>query len=107
MISRVITYPSTVEKSSNTTVVIIDASVQDVAEITAFCQSSNKEYDIYLYKHDLDDVQWLSIIAQLSDVVLVNQQTKVTIENVDQIALFGLAQQLNTPLAYFQQVDNA
>lgn len=106
MNSQVITHPSTVKKSSNTTVVIIDADVQDVAEITAFCQTSNKEYDIYLYKYDLDDPQWLHTISSDSDAILINQYSSLVIENTSQLKKFGDDQQLNTPLAYFQQVDN-
>jgi hypothetical protein len=106
MNSRIITYPSTVEKQSNLTVVLIDASVEEVENITMFCQVSNQNYDIYLYKKDLNDLQWLDAILRLADCTLISQNSTVTIDNVDQISKFGLDQQLNTPLAYFQQVDN-
>jgi hypothetical protein len=105
-ISRVITYPSTVEKQSNTTVVLIDASVEEVENIARFCQVSNQNYDVYLYKQDLNDLQWLDTIIQLADHTLISQSSLVTVDNVDQISKFGIEQQLNTPLAYFQQVDN-
>jgi hypothetical protein len=106
MNSRIITHPSTVEKQSNHTVVLIDATVEEVENITMFCQISDQNYDIYLYKQDLDDLQWLDAIVQQADYTLISQSSLVTVANVVQISKFGLDQQLNTPLAYFQQVDN-
>lgn len=106
MNSQVITYPSTVKKQSNITLVIIDPDVKDVAEMTAFCQTSNKEYDLYLYRHDLDDLQWLSSVAESADAVLVNETSNLTLENLTTSLKFGSNQQINTPLTYLQQVDN-
>jgi hypothetical protein len=106
MNSRIITHPSTVEKQTNFTVVLIDASVEEVENITLFCQVSRQNYDIYLYKQDLNNLQWLDAILQLADHILISQNSLVTVNNVNQISKFGLDQQLNTPLAYFQQVDN-
>ena len=105
-ISRIVTHPSTVEKQSNLTVVLIDASIEEVENVTLFCQVSRQNYDIYLYKQDLNDLQWLGAIVQLADHTLISQNSLVTVDNVNQISKFGLDQQLNTPLAYFQQVDN-
>jgi hypothetical protein len=106
MNSRIITHPSTVEKQTNPTVVIIDASVEEVENITMFCQVSRQDYDIYLYVQDIEDLQWLDTIIQSADYVLISQRSLLTIDSTDQISKFGVGQQLNTPLAYFQQVDN-
>lgn len=105
--SRFITYPSTVEKESNTTIVLVDADMDDIASIGSFCQTSHKNYDIYLYKHDLDDLQWLSLVSNLADKVLLNEQSKVTILNLAQLSKFGSQQEINTPLEYLQQIDNS
>jgi hypothetical protein len=105
MNSRIITHPSTVEKRTNFTVVLIDAGIEEVENITLFCQVSRQNYDIYLYKQDLNDLQWLDTIVQLADHTLINQTSSVIAET-NQISKFGVDQQLNTPLAYFQQVDN-
>jgi hypothetical protein len=106
MNSRIITHPSIVEKQSNFTVVLIDATVEEVENITMFCQVSDQDYDIYLYKQDLNDLQWLDTIVRLADHTLINQTSSVAVAETNQISKFGLDQQLNTPLAYFQQVDN-
>ena len=106
MNSRIITHPSTVEKQSNHTVIIIDPTVEEVENVTLFCQVSQHEYDIYLYRQELGDLPWLSAIVEKADHTLISQSSAVTITNINQISKFGLDQQLNTPLAYFQQVDN-
>jgi hypothetical protein len=106
MNSRIITHPSTVEKQSNHTVIIIDPAVEEVENITMFCQVSNRDYDIYLYRQELGDLLWLSAIVEKADHTLINQTSLVTLANINQISKFGLDQQLNTPLAYFQQIDN-
>lgn len=105
MNSRIITYPSIVEKESNNTVILIDASVDDVENVSLFCQVSNKDHDIYLYKQDLGDLIWLSSITNSADCVLIAEDSKVSIDNVSQIHQYGKNQRLNTPLAYFQEVD--
>jgi hypothetical protein len=105
MNSRIITYPSIVEKQSNNTVVLIDASVDDVENISLFCQVSNKDHDIYLYKQDVNDLIWLSSITNAADCVLIAEDSTVLIDNVGQIQQYGKNQRLNTPLAYFQEVD--
>jgi hypothetical protein len=86
-------------------VVVIDATVEEVENIVLFCQSSNKEYDIYLYSNDIDDLQWLNLAVSTANYTLISQTSSVTIDNTSQISQFGPEQQLNTPLAYFQQVD--
>jgi hypothetical protein len=105
MNSRFITYPSTVEKQSNNTVVLIDATEYEVEQIGRFCQISDKDHDIYLYKQDVDDLTWLSDITTNADCILVSEDSKVIIESVSQIHQYGKNQRLNTPLAYFQEVD--
>jgi hypothetical protein len=105
-LSRFITFPSVEEKSDNHTVVVIDADNNDIENIGLFCKVSNKNYDIYLYKQDLVDLDWLTSIITNADCVLIAKDSNVEIVNASQISKFGLDQQLNTPLAYFQQVDN-
>jgi hypothetical protein len=106
MNSRIITYPSTVEKQSNNTVVLVDATVDEVELVGLFCQASNKDHDIYLYKQDVDDLTWLHTITDGADCVLIAEDSVLTVDNAGQIIQYGSKQKLNTPLAYFQQIDN-
>lgn len=105
MNSRFITYPSTVEKQSNNTVVLVDATVDEVENVGLFCQASRKDHDIYLYKQDVDDLSWLHTVAGDADCVLIAEHSVLTVDSVGQIIQYGSTQRLNTPLAYFQEVD--
>jgi hypothetical protein len=102
--SRIITYPSVVEPTPNT-IVVVDATVAEVENLVLFCQSCDEDYDIYLYSDDVDDLQWLNSVVSSATHTLVSQTSSVTINNSDQISYFGSDQKLNTPLAYFKQVD--
>jgi hypothetical protein len=81
--SRFITYPSIEPKSSNShTVLIIDADNEDVINIGMFCKASTKNYDIYLYKQDIDDPNWLSNINASLDCTLIKDTTNVQVNNL-------------------------
>lgn len=103
--SRFITHPDTVYPDGNHSVVLVDASTDDIENIGYFCKVSNKNYDIYLYRGDLGDLQWLSAITNLADQVLVNETSLVTITPPERLTKFGSSQQLEDPLAYFQNFD--
>lgn len=101
--SRFITYPSLVDKSSNHTVVIIDASEEDIEDIGLFCKLSDKNYDIYLYRGDLNDLEWLSYISDRADSMLLKDDSKVTTTAKHQ--KFGQSSEQTSPLEYFQKYD--
>lgn len=98
--SRFITYPSTVAKSNNHTVVLVDADVNDVEDIGFFCKTSNKDYDIYLYKSDVDDLQWLGHVSQLADHVLISDASTIKSPSTNS-SVYGKTEELNNPLDYF------
>lgn len=103
--SRVITYPSTVDKSNNHTVLLIDANEGEIENIVLFCKVSNQNYDIYLYRNEIDDLHWLSHISQNIDHTLISSTSKITAPGDPTI--FGAGQTLLSPLEYFQQYDDA
>lgn len=105
MNSRFITHPSIVEKQSNNTIVLVDATVDEVENVGLFCQVSRKDHDIYLYKQDVDDLSWLHTIAANADCILIAEHSVLTVDSTGQIIQYGPTQKLNTPLAYFQEVD--
>jgi hypothetical protein len=98
--SRFITYPSTVEKSNNHTVVLVDADVNDIEDIGLFCKVSNKDYDIYLYKADVDDLQWLGHISQLADHILISDASTIQSPS-NNLSVYGKTCDLTNPLDYF------
>lgn len=90
--SRFITYPSVEPKSPNShTVLIIDADTDDIINIGMFCKVSTKNYDVYLYKQDIDDPNWLSDINASLDCTLVKDTNNLQVNNL---------------LDYFQNFDS-
>lgn len=105
MNSRLITYPDSVDKSSNHTVVLIDAEIEDIARCGMFCATSQKDYDIYLYRGDLYDLQWLSSISDRADIVLLNESSQVSITNDSRVLKIGNHQDFPDALEYLATFD--
>jgi hypothetical protein len=103
--TRFITYPDLVDKESNHTVTIVDATVNEIEDLAFFCKVCEKDYDVYLYKEDIDDLNWLGQITVNSDKILVNDSSKVRVPN-NNIELFGKFRQTKSPIDYFQKVDS-
>lgn len=102
--SRFITYPSFVDDCHDNSILIIDADVSDIEDVGFFCKSSNLIYDVYLYHHDLYDLEWLSAVIDKCAITLKHEDSQVTITNHD-VILFGDNQTYKTPLAYMQKFD--
>jgi len=83
--SRFITHPSLVDKSTSHTVLVVDATEDDIENIGLFCKASNKNYDVYLYRYELDDLEWLNSILKRTDTVLQKTASSVTLDNISAI----------------------
>lgn len=101
--SRFITYPSVVDKSNNHTVVLVDASEEDIEDIGLFCKLSNKNYDIYLYRGDSYDLEWLNHVSKRADNMLIKDNSQVSTTANHQ--KFGSNSKQVSPLEYFQNYD--
>ena len=77
--SRFITYPSTVEANTNHKVVLIDATVQELIELERFLQTSDKNFDVYLYEGPTGDLEWLNSVVDNDTLILINDVSKVKI----------------------------
>lgn len=75
--SRFITYPDVVDKSRNHTVLIVDADMDDVANLATFCTVSKRDYDIYLYRSNTDDLAWLSYLSSRLDHTLIRDTSEL------------------------------
>lgn len=106
MNSRMITYPDTVEKSANHTVLLIDAAIEDITRCGLFCATSQKDYDIYLYRHDLNDLQWLAAVSQRVDRVLLHESSQVTIMHDPGLVKIGDHQEVPDALDYLTAYDS-
>ena len=77
--SRFITCPSTIEAGLNHRVVVIDATEQELGQLERFLQTSRENFDVYLYKGDSYDLEWLNYVSTDSELILINDSSQVKI----------------------------
>lgn len=106
--SRFITFPDTLTKTVHT-VLMVDAAESEIYDVGLFLKLSKKTYDVYLYKGDSYELEWLSaIIDKNLDQILISDQSAVWLDGINNISFFGsqpLSITYTTPLAYFQIID--
>jgi hypothetical protein len=101
--SRFITSPDVLTKTTYT-VTLVDPSVDDIERVGLYCKSVDDDYDVYLYNGDSSDLQYLNSISNISDQVLINETSLVTIKGAGNVVQYGPNQQLNNPLDYFRAI---
>ena len=105
MTSRFITYPDLVESTENHSVLLIDATQYNIEDIGLFCKISESDFDVYLYRHEISDLQWLNEVHNRVSIILLSEDSNVTITPDSNIIKFGKHQQLVNPLTYFQNFE--
>lgn len=98
-LSRFITYPDILEKSNNHTVLLVDADLDDVANLATFCSISKRNYDIYLYKGETGDLKWLSHLNNRLDKTFIKEPSQVNISSSDRYTT------VNDLREYFTKID--
>ena len=96
-LSRFITYPSTVEKSNNHTVILIDATAEELVRLERFLKISDTNFDVYLYQGEDYDLEWLNYIHISADHVLINDTSQVKVTDAERYT--------TEPLVYFEQYE--
>ena len=96
--SRFITYPSTVDSISNHRVVVIDALEQELEQLKRFLQTSQENFDVYLYSGTDYDLEWLNYVSHDAELILINDASQV------QVTPVGIRYQDNL-LSYFEQIE--
>jgi hypothetical protein len=96
-LSRFITYPSTVEKSNNHTVILIDATAEELTRLERFLKISDINFDIYLYTGEYYDLEWLNYVSGLSDHILIKDDSQVRVTSAERY--------ITEPLVYFEQYE--
>jgi len=78
--SRFVTYPSTVETNPNHRVILIDATEQEITQLERFLQTSEENFDVYIYSGESYDLEWLNHVSSDAELILINDlsQVKVT-----------------------------
>jgi ornithine cyclodeaminase/alanine dehydrogenase-like protein (mu-crystallin family) len=95
MITNVVTPPDLIP-----TVVIIDASTEQVQSCAAVIKGQESVYNIYLYNHEMNDLTWLSKVIKRADVVLQAEGSTVPVLEKQ---LFGPNQTLTQPKDFFNK----
>lgn len=97
--SRFITYPDILPKSANHTVLLVDADLDDVANLATFCSLSRQNYDIYLYKGDQGDLEWLNHLSSNLDKTFIKDSSQVSITSSERYNT------VNDLKEYFTKID--
>ena len=102
--SRFITYPDILDKQQNDVILLVDSDIVDIENAGLFCKTSIGDYDIYLYRHDMNESEWLTSIANLADIVLINQISEINLSGTN-VKRYGDKQELKSPLQYLREID--
>ena len=101
--SRFITYPSTVEKTRYTAL-IIDIKPADFIVLTEFLQTNDMDFDVYLYDGSSHDLEWLNHISKDCDIILIDHASQVKITPEDTNVRYGPGLEYQTPYGYFTKL---
>jgi len=96
--SRFVTYPSTVETNSNHRVVLIDATEQELTQVERFLQTSEENFDVYVYSGDSYDLEWLNYASTDAKLILINESSQVRV-TPNGIRYRG------SPIAHFERIE--
>ena len=102
--SRIVTYPSTVEPQGNHKVILIDPTEEDQTRIEFFLKVSEQNFDVYVYRGEYYDLEFLNHICTAADWVLINDSSEVK-TNLDNQTRYGTGQELLHPVDYFIKID--
>jgi len=105
MISQFITYPDIIENTQNYPILLIDATQTEIENIGLFCKTADVGFDIYLYREDIHDLQWLSQVEPKVLSILTSINSKVSM-NADDELYFGQDEDIVNPLSYFQFIED-
>jgi hypothetical protein len=96
--SRFVTYPSTVETNSNHRVILIDATEQELIQLERFLQTSEENFDVYIYPSESYDLEWLNYVSTDAELILINDASQV------RVTPHGVRYQGNL-LEYFERIE--
>lgn len=95
MHSNFITPPDLVE-----TVLVIDASEEDIKSLAEGIKIVGKPYNVYFYNSEMKDFDWLGKVIDRSDIVLMHKESQVPVLNK---VTFGPEEIFKQPLDYFNK----
>ena len=75
MYSNFITPPDFVEDAFHT-VTVVNATMDEVELLGRMCKGSDDQFNIYLYRTEMNDTDWLTRAVELSDAVIINSNVR-------------------------------
>jgi hypothetical protein len=79
-------------------VVLIDATEQQLTQLERFLQTSEENFDVYIYPSDSYDLEWLNYASTEAELILINDASQV------QVTPTGIRYQGNL-LEYFERIE--
>jgi len=95
MHSNFITPPDLIE-----TVLVIDASEEDIKSLAECIKVVGKSYNVYFYNSEMNNFDWLTKVIDRSDIVLMHQESQVPVLNK---VKFGPDEIFKQPMDYFNK----
>lgn len=86
MYSNFITPPDFVDDDLHT-VTVIDATVDEVESLARMCERSDEMYNVYLYKKEMNDLDWLQQAIARSAIVIVRSTDSIDLS--DKVYCYG------------------
>jgi hypothetical protein len=74
MHSNFITPPDFVDEPL-TTVTVINATLDEVELLARMCENTDPQYNMYLYRSEMNDREWLQKAIELSEATIINSAT--------------------------------
>ena len=76
--SRLITHPDVITEDKNNGVVLVDPTEEEVTKVHRFLETSGEAFDVYVYRNEDSDLEYLNAICEDSKV-LIKHTSKVTV----------------------------
>lgn len=102
--SRIITPPDLMDKTGDYTVVVVDATEEEIAKLKQYLQVCRRDFDVYLYHGTYGDLPYLAEIDQIADNLLIAKNSEVT--TTGRFENFGPDTKYPDLLDYFDIIDN-
>ena len=103
--------------NGNHTVVLIDATEQQIDQLAEFCRTAINSYNVYIYRNGMNDIDWLKSAMSQADAFIVNTESNELSTVKDRIVdspkswyygpknFLGNNRRITSPENYFQQYE--
>ena len=95
MYSNFITPPDFVDN-----ILVVDATEEQIQILTEFLHNCDTTYNIYMYKHSMEDLGWFNEAVSRANVILQHQDSELTAPTA---VRFGEDYDLKNPVGYFNK----